>query len=398
MLVTFTLCALALLSVALLLWQFIAAMRFPLHQRDQASAFQPGITLLKPLKGCDEHTRACLRSWFTQMYRGPVQILFGVAEPNDPVCEVIRGLLREFPSHDAELVITAESLGANAKVANLLQLARRARHEVVCVSDADVRVPEDCLAQVVAPLREQEVGLVNCFYRLANPSTPAMRWEAIAINADFWSQVLQSNTLKPQDFALGAVMITRQEDIKSVGGFQALLDYLADDYQLGHRIAQSGKRIVISPVVVECWDKPMTWRGVWNHQLRWARTIRTSRPVPYFFSILNNVTLWGSLFAGSVPVLLVATGQFRALSLEFGITAALCWFALVAFRISATRVLHLRLTRTRLPLTQASVVILKDFLQVAVWALSFVGNTVEWRGRRFRILRGGKLAALESRG
>jgi ceramide glucosyltransferase len=380
----------------LLLWQFIAAMRFPMHRRETDHSFTPAITLLKPLKGCDEHTHACLRSWFMQDYRAPIQLLFGVADSGDPVCDLVRGLLKEFPSRDAELVITAEPLGTNAKVSNLLQLARRAKHEVVGVSDDDVRVPEDFLAQAVAPLRDGHIGLVNCFYRLPDPPTLAMRWEAITVNVDFWSQVLQANTLKPQDFALGAVMITRQEDIKSVGGFESLLDCLADDYQLGHRLARNGKRIALSPVVVECCGKPMTWREVWNHQLRWARTIRSSRPVPYFFSILDNVTLWGTLFAASMPASLVAAGHGLLLTPGLCVMAALCWLMLVVFRVSAARALYRRLARTPLPFAHTPAVLLKDLCQVAIWAASFLGNTVEWRGQRFRILRGGRIAALES--
>ena len=238
MLVTVSLAALALLSFGLLLWQFVAACRFPLHARTGDESFAPAVTLLKPLKGFDEHTADSLHSWLAQKYRGPVQVLFGVAEEDDPVCHIVRALLKEFPKADAELILTGEALGANAKVSTLVQLARRAKHELIAVSDADVRVPEDFLAQAVAPLRDSGTGLVNCFYRLANPTTLAMRIEAVAINADFWSQVLQSNTLKPQDFALGAVMITRRELLAKIGGFESLLDYLADDYQLGHRCAK----------------------------------------------------------------------------------------------------------------------------------------------------------------
>ena len=185
---------------------------------------------------------------------------------------------------------------------------------MILVSDADVRVPPDFLANIVAPLRDESwadsplpadgahgvtrpnVGLVNCFYRLANPSTTAMRWEAVAINADFWSQVLQSQSLKPLDFALGAAMLVRREALAEIGGFQSLADCLADDYQLGHRIAKNGHRIALCPVVAECWDAPMNWRDVWKHQLRWARTIRVCQPLPYFFSILSNATLWPLLW------------------------------------------------------------------------------------------------------
>src|ERR1041385_2641148 len=183
---------LAVLSLALTLWQWIAGRRFPLHRRVTDKHFAPPVTLLKPLKGCDHHTEACLRSWFAQDYPRPVQILFGVADPNDPVCQIVKQLLRELPHRDAQLVICPESLGANAKVSKLVQLERLAENEIIVVSDADVRVPVDFLVNAVAPLRDEKVGLVNCFYQLANPVTPALRWEAIAINADFWSMVLQS--------------------------------------------------------------------------------------------------------------------------------------------------------------------------------------------------------------
>jgi ceramide glucosyltransferase len=392
-LVTGIFCALTLLSVALLLWQCAAGLRFPLHRRETDRSFAPAITLLKPLKGTGAHTRDCLQSWLAQRYPGRIEILFGVADPADPVCDVVRDLLKAFPGR-AELVITPESLGPNAKISNVAQLARRAEHGILCVSDADVRVPDDFLINAVAPLRSPSVGLVNCFYSLANPANVAMRWEATAVNADFWSQVLQSNSMKAQDFALGAVMIARREDIQAIGGFEALAEYLADDYQLGRQMARSGKQIVLSPVVVECWDDPMSFRDVWNHQLRWARTIRASQPAPYFFSILSNVTFWGTLFALSSISTLATLESTSAVGL--GVMALLCWAAIMIFRVVAARLLYIKLARKPLSLPHAAVVLLKDFLQAAIWAASFLGNTVEWRGKKFRVASGGKLVALEA--
>ena len=133
-----------------------------------------------------------------------------------------------------------------------------------------------------------------------------MQWEAIAINADFWSQVLQSRSLKPLDFALGAVMATRRQHLQEIGGFAGLVDCLADDYQLGNRIARRGHSIALSPVVVECWSAPMGWAEVWKHQLRWARTIRVCQPAPYFFSLLSNATLWPLLWLIVKPAAPVA--------------------------------------------------------------------------------------------
>ena len=163
--------ALALLSFALALWQFLAARKFPLHQRIADANFAPAISILKPLKGCDDTTADSLQSWLKQNYAGQTQILFGVADPSDPVCKIVRELLQKNPGVMRNSSF-AKNLGANAKVAKLAQLEKLAQHDLILISDADVRVPPDFLANFVAPLRDEKIGLVNCFYRLANPATP----------------------------------------------------------------------------------------------------------------------------------------------------------------------------------------------------------------------------------
>jgi len=366
--------ALAALSAVLTLWQFAVARRFPLHARATDTSFAPGVSLLKPLKGRDAETERCLRSWFAQNYSGPVQILFGVADAADPVCELVRALLAAHPRADAELVICGPPVCPNAKVSTLAQLERRARHELLIISDADVRVPPDLLASLVAPLRDPAVGLANCFYQLASPRTFAMRCEAVAINADFWSQVLQSRSLKPLDFALGAVMATRAGALRQIGGFPALGDDLADDYQLGHRLAATGARIELSPVVVECWEAPMNWRQVWAHQLRWARTIRACQPAPYFFSILSNATFWPVVWFAVAPSKLSLLGALGCIFLR-RLTAAYH---------------YAKLTRSG-NLLVPWLAMVKDLLGAIIWAQAFLGNHVIWRGVRYRVLRGGKL-------
>ena len=501
---------LALLSLALTLWQWLVARRFPLHQRISAPSSPsdlpssrgeealtspprpsplatphepqremngpislslspskgervpeagkgarqgykeripsgnslPSVTLLKPLKGCDAATEECLRSWFAQQYRGPMQILFGVAAAEDPVCGIVRKLLQEFTAIDAQLVVGSPLPGANAKVAKLAELEGLAKHELLVISDADVRVPRDFLANIVAPLggvplpldlvgtrstasvtlpeengtrwnaslpgsEAQANGLVCCFYRLANPTTLAMQWEAIAVNADFWSQVLQARSLKPLDFALGAVMATRRQQLQEIGGFAGLVDCLADDYQLGNRIARRGYAIALSPVVVECWSAPMGWADVWKHQLRWARTIRVCQPVPYFFSILSNATLWPVVWFMVKP----------------GATVAVCSIVCLFVRIVTALNLQGRLNRepnlgggafprdqtstekwargdARPPATHTPaqprgrytwLIPVKDLLQAAMWLLAFLGNKIEWRGQRMRLRPDGTL-------
>jgi ceramide glucosyltransferase len=391
--------SLAGLSFALLIWQWLAARRFPLHQRAADISFAPAITLLKSLKGADAATEDCLRSWFVQDYRGDVQILFGVASADDPVCGVVRKLIAEFPGRDAQLVVCTTLIGANAKVSKLAELEKLAKHGILVVSDADVRVQADFLANAVVPLRAADIGLVNCFYRLANPSTLAMQWEAVAINADFWSQVLQSQTLKPLDFALGAVMLMRREHVAEIGGFKALADCLADDYQLGNRIARNGHRIVLSRMVVECWDPPMTWGAVWKHQLRWARTIRVCQPMPYFFSILSNAGFWALLW-----LIFGLTLTIRASHLHFSSTryvfdiwnlnlhgGLLCGGLFIIARAGIASNLQRRLNPSSKALRYFWLVPIKDVLQAAIWLCAFAGNRVEWRGQVFRLRRDGTL-------
>ncbi|PAW83804.1 MAG: hypothetical protein B9S33_13035 [Pedosphaera sp. Tous-C6FEB] len=394
MLLHLILAALALLSLAITLWQWLAARRFPLHHRAVDISFAPGVTLLKPLKGLDPETRGCLESWFRQNYRGPVQLLFGVADEKDSVCILVRKLIAEHPQANAQLVLCPEQLGPNAKVSTLVHLERLAQHDHFVVSDADTRVPPDFLTQVLQPLRDPQAGLVNCFYALTNPTTLAMQWEAVAVNADFWSQVLQSRTLKPLDFALGAVMATRRQQLNEIGGFRALVDYLADDYQLGNQIAKRGYRIELCPVVVECREREQGWRDVWAHQLRWARTIRVCQPVPYFFSILSNATWWAALAFGTSPLLWNHLRRDDNLFLAmFAWLVSIVTFGIREAVAQAHQALLLQRKYSRKH-QLCSTAGFKDLLQVPIWALAFLGNTVIWRGQRLRILPGGKLVPL----
>jgi ceramide glucosyltransferase len=368
---TLILGALALLSWTLTVWQWVVAWRFPLHQRATQPAWAPPATVLKPLKGVDEKTEECLRSWLDQQYGGEMEILFGVASATDPVCELVRLVISH--KKNARLVICPEELGANAKVSTLIQLMREVRNDMIILSDADVWVPQDFLAELVASIKEPNVGLVNCFYRMAPSTNLAMRWEAFVVNADFWSQVLQSLSLKPMDFALGAVMATTRAHLEKIGGFETLADYLADDYELGHQIARFGG-IALCPFVVECRNGPMTWAEVWAHQIRWARTIRVCQPVPYLLSQLQNGTLWPCLWAA-----------WQGSTFAFAVAAGL-----VGTRMAAASYCEQKLTR-RWDFNSLWLAPLKDLLQIVIWALAFFGNRITWRGQRFLVRRGGRL-------
>ena len=365
----------AVLSAGINIWQWIAAGRFPLHCRTGKRDFAPALTLFKPLKGADEETRACLESWLKQDYRGPVQILFGAADARDSVCEIVRDLQKHYADRDIELVICDPILGANGKVSTLTYLEKKAKHSIWVISDADIFAPSDLLTEIIQKFEHSEISLVNCFYKLSPAKTAAMIWENIGVNADFWSQVCQSNSLKPMNFALGAVIAIRREDVEKNGGFKFLLNQLADDYQLGRRLAHAGGKIELSTVVVECREGPKSFTEVWNHQLRWARTIRFCEPGPYFASLLSNITFWMLLwYAASGPV------------------AFIC----LPVRILTAMHNDIRLTQTKFAWLEAFYAPAKDVLQFFIWLCAFTGHSVVWRGEKFLVKRGGELVKVQA--
>jgi ceramide glucosyltransferase len=355
--------------MVLLLWQWAVGVRFPLHWRFAETPFLPGVTLLKPVKGADEHTGACLRSWFQQDYAGQVQILIAAESESDPAFAIAKKLIAEYPKTDAKLVLAANPDAMNGKVAKLCALYGHASHDILVVSDSDVEAPRDLLAHLVQSLADPGVGLASCLYKVSDADTLPMKWEQVGVNVDFWSQVLQSNALQPMRFALGAVMALRREALDRAGGFQPLANHIADDYQLGRRVAQAGYTLVLSPVVVDCRSGRAGWRAIWRHQLRWARTIRVCQPAPYFFSIVSNATLW--------PLLLLLVDP----ALETGAFALVCWGVRMLAGLDLKRRIEWTGGRAAFDWPGAPVILLKDILQTAVWLLAFTGNKIEWRGR-----------------
>lgn len=354
---TTVLAILAGVSFALYVWQFFLGARYRLDRRGPPKGGTPnGISVLKPLKGADSQTEACLRTWLEQDYPSPVQVLYGVGSPDDPARKVV------------DAIICAQEIGANAKVSTLAQLEPLIKHDVVIISDADVAVPKDFLRSIGSFMESEDAAMASCLYRLTGASNLPMRLEAFMVNSDFWSQVLQSIALKPMNFALGAAMAIRRAELEKLGGFRALADYLADDFQLGNRV--SGK-VALCPLVVECRSAPMGWREVWAHQVRWARTIRVCQPVPFFFSILSNTTLW-----------LIAWASISA--------AWLPALVMVGLRCVGGAWLEYKFTG-RFHISSLILAPLSDILRALFWLSAFTGNGIYWRGKRFRVSRGGKL-------
>src|SRR5262249_48277512 len=250
--------------------------------RRQTAACEPArpaqaVSILKPLRGTDPEMYGSFRSHCLQDYPH-YEIIFGVSDANDPAIELVNRLQGEFPQSAIRLIICDENLGANTKVSNLAQMARQARHDIFVVNDSDIRVDSDYLRRILAPLGDPETGLVTCLYRGVANSSLGARLEALGIGTDFAAGVLVAQTIENGiRFGLGSTLAFRRRDLQAIGGFEAIADYLADDYQLGSRIAALGLKVTLSDLVVDTFLPRYTFRGFVDHQLRWARTVRDSR-------------------------------------------------------------------------------------------------------------------------
>ncbi|MFZ0807663.1 MAG: glycosyltransferase, partial [Candidatus Sulfotelmatobacter sp.] len=240
----------------------------------RSSPAQLPVSILKPLKGVDPDIYESFRSHCLQDYP-EYEIIFGVSDANDRAVASVLRLQQEFPDHAIRLVVCEKILGTNVKVSNLAQMLPQARYENLVVNDSDIRVERDYLACVNAPLADERVGMVTCLYRGIAASTVGSQLESLGISADFIPGVLAARQLEGGiRFALGSTLAFRRTDLSRIGGFESILDFLADDYELGKRIADLGLKVQLSGVVVETHLPAYSMHGFLSHQLRWARGVR----------------------------------------------------------------------------------------------------------------------------
>ena len=352
--------ALAAIAAA---YQILAILACLLRGRHQAPAKPVGpISVLKPVRGVDSGFREAIRSH--TVLHGDYEFLCGVSHPNDPALPVLREFFRV-------RVVDSNTPSANAKVGVLIDLAAAASHPVLVVNDADIRVAPDYLTRVTAPLADPRVGLVTCLYRPVG-DTFAARFEGLGVATDFAPSALVARLLGVDEFAMGSTLAFRREDLDRIGGFAAVADYLADDYQVGHRIHGLGLNCVLSDVVVET-HLGGGWRHVWQHQVRWARTIRVSRFGGYLGLPITNATLWA--------MIAVACGRW-----DLGI-------ALLVIRLIMAFASGWGVLRSRDVLRLWWLVPARDLFGFSVWVAGLFGDSVVWRGERLRLDRDGRIHA-----
>jgi ceramide glucosyltransferase len=356
-------------AATLAAWRF-----FRSERRKKLGDFTPVVSLLKPVRGVDFGSYENFAS-FCRLDYPEYEILFGVNDGADPAVPLIHRLMTEFPQRNIRLLVGSEELGANRKVNKLARLAREAQHNILALTDGDVRVGPKYLREVVAPFADDKVGAVTSFYRAIAGKNLGAELEAVGAASDFFAGVLMANWMEGITFGLGASIVTTKHWLAKIGGFEAIADMHSDDYELGHRIARAGGKIFLSRETVWTMYPAQTPRGFWQHQVRWARTVRLCRPLSYAGLVFTHGLPWAVAAALLAPTQWIAAAYLLAYAI---LRLVMAW----TVGVWGVRDEVLRRKLWLVPL--------RDAIHFAVWLASLASNRIHWGGEEF-IMRKGQL-------
>jgi len=361
----------------------IAGFRFRRREvpRISADGFPP-VTLLKPLCGGEPNLRENIASFFDQEYP-TFEIIFGARHADDPALAVVEEVRKDFPSVPVRIVIAGEPAEANAKICSLQKMYAVARYDHLVISDSDVQVASNYIREVVAELLDPEVGMTTCVYRGATDGGFWSRLEALGMSVEMTAGVLVSDLLEGLGFALGPTMGIRREVLEAVGGFEPLAVYCADDYVLGQRVAQTGKRVVLSKHVVDHVVINRAARLSLLHQVRWMKSTRFSRPVGHAASVLGFAMPFGLL------------GLIGSIAIGRPVLGMALLAGAVVNRVLMSLVAGWSVVRDRQALRLCCFYPLRDLLGFGFWLSSFFGNSIVWRGQRYRLEVEGLMVPVE---
>jgi ceramide glucosyltransferase len=379
--ITTVLCLAGMGYYLLALW---SARAFQHQLRRPLPDFEPGVSILKPVKGLDPEMYAAFASHCLQEYDGPYEILFGVSNMADPAVEAIEKLKAEFPERTIRLVLCPQLLGTNGKVSNLVQMLSSVQYDHILINDSDIKVSRQYLRRIMGCFhlpkrRDGRVGLVTALYRGQAHNTIGSRMEALGIATDFIAGVLTARQLEGGiRFGLGSTLAVSREALNAIGGLEPLVDYLADDYELGARIWRSGFEVVLSGEVVETFLPPYRFGQFLDHQIRWFRSTRFSRKLGYTGLVFTYGLPW-AIFN------LISSGASLS-------SVALMSLTLLA-RVALALAVGVGVLGDRQVIRDLWLLPARDVVALGTWIWSFAGNTVAWRGQHFS-LKDGKMSRL----
>jgi ceramide glucosyltransferase len=336
-----------------------------------ATRSTPPISILKPLAGVDDGLEANLRSYFEQSYP-EFEILFAVRSPKDPAIEVAERLRAEYRAIPSRLSVTGEPPYANAKVYSLDRMLREARHDLLVMADSDVRVTSDLLSTIAAEFQDEALGMATCPYRATPGRSFWSTLEAVGLNTEFIAGLVLARMMEGVKFAVGPTIAARRRTLEAIGGFDAVKDYLAEDFMLGKLAAERGEGVILSSYVIEHRIGAQGFAANLKHRLRWNRSTRRSRPAGYAGQVFTNPLPLALLLWAAAP------GWWPVVAATAVVRAAAAW-------ATARYVLGDRLTGRLWFLVP-----LQDIYSFAVWIAGFFGNTILWRGRKYHLLHDGR--------
>jgi ceramide glucosyltransferase len=349
----------------------IAALRYLAVRPPELPSSEP-VSILKPLAGLDADLESNLRTFFEQDYPA-FEILFAVREPDDLAIPVVEKLQKEYPKVPSRLLITGEPSYPNAKVFSLDRMMSASAHDLVVMSDSDIRVTPALLRTIAAEFQDQKLGVATCPYRAIAGRSLWSKLEVIGMNTDFLAGILVARMLEGMRFAVGPTIAARRRVLESIGGFDRLKDYLAEDFVMGKFAAEAGYGVSLSSYVIEHHIGSSDFRHNAAHRIRWTRSTRRSRPAGYL----------GQLFTMPLPLALVVTAWnpswWPVLLVTLAIRGMAAWTV-------AELVLGARINWLLLPL--------EDIAGFCFWIAGFFGNTITWRGRRYRLESDGRFRLL----
>jgi ceramide glucosyltransferase len=337
---------------------------------------QPSVTLLKPLHFDSPGLEQDLDTFLAQDYEAPVQIVFGVQDANDPAIAIVEHLKARHRSIDIEFVIDTRAYGHNAKISNLINMAERARNEVIVLSDSDISVTPDWLSKVVGELLQPGVGAVTCPYTGLAGTSAWSTLAAMGTSYDFLPSVVFGTWWGIAHACLGSTIALRKATLAQIGGFEAFRDFLADDYEMGRAVRQRGLRVAVLPFAVSHRCTEQSIGELLHHELRWSRTIRVLRPIEHIGTLVTY-----PLPLALAAIALLGSGFFciAAILATIGARIVLKYSVESAFKTCAG------------PLWLMPV---RDIISFAVFLLSFFGQKVAWRGARYEVRPSGAMSQL----
>ena len=336
----------------------------------------PAVTLLKPLHFDTPGLEDDLDTFLNQDYPAPIQIVFGVQHESDPAIPVVRHLMARHPGIDMTLVIDSRRYGSNAKVCNLINMAEKAKHGIIVLSDSDIAVPRDYLVRVVGALQQPGIGAVTCPYTGRAGASAWSTLAAMGTSYDFLPNMVFGSWWGVADACLGSTIALRRSTLDRIGGFEAFSNYLADDYEIGRAVRQRGERVQVLPLAVTHRCTEETLADLFHHELRWSRTVRVLRPLSHVGTVITH-----PLPLALAGLALLGAGWVPAATVLLALLARLTLRSRVEKAFSAAS-------------GPAWLVPVRDTLSIAVFMASFFGQKVAWRGSRFEVQASGAMSQL----